>query len=148
MGIALGSGGKSQGVTPEMNVTPLVDVVLVLLIIFMVIAPSLEHGARVELPAMFQPDKTHKAKLDPITVTVAADGQLFFEKEAVATDVLKTRLEDAHAKEPDRRVVVKGDAELPYEKVRDVFGAAQKAGFTGVALMVSKRAGGKEEEEE
>jgi biopolymer transport protein ExbD/biopolymer transport protein TolR len=131
--------GPSKGVTPEMNVTPLVDVVLVLLIIFMVIAPSLEHGERVELPAIFFPDKAQRAKLDPITVTVGSGGTLYFEKDVVKASELQARLEDVHAKEPERRVVVRGDAALPYGKVRDVFVTAQGVGFKGVSLMVQKR---------
>jgi biopolymer transport protein ExbD/biopolymer transport protein TolR len=131
---------QSKGVTPEMNVTPLVDVVLVLLIIFMVIiAPSLEHGERVELPAIFLPDKAQKAKLDPITVTVGAGGTLYFEKDVVEAPALEAKLKDVHAQEPDRRVVIKGDSTLPYRKVRDVFVTVQGVGFKGVSLMVQKR---------
>jgi biopolymer transport protein ExbD/biopolymer transport protein TolR len=139
MGAALPHNGK--GIVPDMNVTPLVDVVLVLLIIFMVIAPALEHGERVELPAMFGPDKHQKTKMDPITVTVGAGGTLYFEKEIVEADALKTKLQEAHDREPDRRVVLKGDATLPYKKVKDVFVTAQEAGFSGIALMVQKRGG-------
>lgn len=131
---------------PEINVTPLVDVVLVLLIIFMVIAPQLEHGERVELPAVEQPDPQNKGKMDPITVTVGASGNVFWEKEPTDRAGLLSRLADTKAKEPDRRVVLKGDASLPYAKVRDVFVLIQSSGFNGVALLVSKRGKGSEDE--
>lgn len=127
--------------TPDINVTPLVDVVLVLLIIFMVIAPALEHGERVELPGVLMPDKNQKSKLDPLTVTVAHSGTIYVEKEQVAADQLPARLAAVHGSEPERRVVLKGDSAVDYQKVRDLFGVVQNAGFSGVSLMVSKRKG-------
>jgi biopolymer transport protein TolR len=136
---------RRNDVAPDINVTPLVDVVLVLLIIFMVIAPALEHGERVELPGVLQPDKTQKSKLDPITVTVARSGTVYLEKTPVALDALPAQLASIHGTEPDRRVVLKGDGTLDYQKVRDVFAVVQNAGFTGVSLQVSKRGTGKEE---
>lgn len=127
--------------TPDINVTPLVDVVLVLLIIFMVIAPALEHGERVELPAILMVDKEQKAKLDPITITVARSGALYVEKEAVESAALPARLAAMHDAAPDRRVVLKGDGAVDYQKVRDLFTVVQNAGFSGVSLMVSKKKG-------
>src|SRR5262245_21941734 len=94
---------QRDGVRPDINVTPLVDVVLVLLIIFMVIAPALEHGERVELPGVFAPDKTQKSKLDPVTVTVARSGTVYLEKTPTALDALPEQLAEIHAREPDRR---------------------------------------------
>jgi biopolymer transport protein TolR len=141
---------RRQDNTPDINVTPLVDVVLVLLIIFMVIAPALEHGERVELPGILKVDKTQKSKLDPVTVTVAGSGTIYLEKEPVeSSNALAGRLAAIHAAEPDRRVVLKGDSSVDYQKVRDLFGVVQNAGFSGVSLMVSKKKGaGPEEPEE
>ena len=133
---------------PEINVTPLVDVVLVLLIIFMVIAPALEHGERVELPSITTPDKNQKGKLDPITVTVGRSGAVYVEKAPTTIEALPAQLADIHAREPDRRIVLKGDGMLDYQKVRDVFALVQNAGFSGVSLQVQKRGNGKEEPEE
>ena len=138
---------KRRDVTPDINVTPLVDVVLVLLIIFMVIAPALEHGERVELPGILQPDKEQKGKLDPVTVTVAKSGTVYLEKAPTTIEGLPAQLADIHAREPDRRVVLKGDGALDYQKVRDVFAVVQNAGFPGVSLQVQKRGGGQEEKE-
>jgi biopolymer transport protein ExbD/biopolymer transport protein TolR len=137
-----------QRSAPEINVTPLVDVVLVLLIIFMVIAPALEHGERVELPGIMQPDKNQKGKLDPVTVTVGRSGAIFVEKAPTTIEALPGQLADIHAREPERRVVLKGDGMLVYQKVRDVFAVVQNAGFSGVSLQVQKRGTGKEEAEE
>jgi biopolymer transport protein TolR len=133
---------------PEINVTPLVDVVLVLLIIFMVIAPALEHGERVELPGIMQPDKTQKGKLDPVTVTVGRSGAVYVEKAPTTIEALPAQLADIHAREPDRRVVLKGDGMLDYQKVRDVFAVVQNAGFSGVSLQVEKRGNGIDEPQE
>jgi biopolymer transport protein TolR len=151
MGAAIQAASKRprrQQSVPEINVTPLVDVVLVLLIIFMVIAPALEHGERVELPGIMQPDKNQKGKLDPITVTVGRSGAVYVEKTPTSVEALPAQLADIHAKEPDRRIVLKGDGMLDYQKVRDVFALVQNAGFSGVSLQVQKRGGGKEEPEE
>ncbi|MDI3282348.1 biopolymer transporter ExbD [Polyangium sp. 15x6] len=139
MGARVKSGSSKKQPEPEINITPLVDVVLVLLIIFMVIAPELEHGERVELPTVIQPDE-NKSKLDPITVTLTARGNLFLEKEVLAdVPALEARLKAMHGTEPDRRVVLKGDATVQYAKMRDAFAACQRAGYTGVALSVSQK---------
>ena len=151
MGAAIQAASKrprKQHAAPEINVTPLVDVVLVLLIIFMVIAPALEHGERVELPGIMQPDKNQKGKLDPVTVTVGRSGAVYVEKTPTTIDALPGQLADIHAREPDRRIVLKGDGMLDYQKVRDVFAVVQNAGFSGVSLQVQKRGSGKEEPEE
>jgi len=151
MAIAIPAASKKRPeLTPDINVTPLVDVVLVLLIIFMVIAPSLENGERVELPGVFQPDKQQKSKLDPITVTVGASGNLYLEKERVERPVLEAKLNELHEATPDRRVVLKGDGTVAYEKVREIFALVQDRGFSGCSLMVQKRkvAGEKDEEGE
>src|SRR5215204_1471733 len=119
MGAVIQAASKKQrnDSAPDINVTPLVDVVLVLLIIFMVIAPALEHGERVELPGIMAPDKDQKGKMDPITVTVARSGTVYIEKSPTTIEVLPSQLADIHAREPDRRIVLKGDGALDYNKV-------------------------------
>ncbi|HVJ92774.1 MAG TPA: biopolymer transporter ExbD [Labilithrix sp.] len=148
MGAAIQAASRRprNDAAPIINVTPLVDVVLVLLIIFMVIAPSLEHGERVELPSVQLPDKNQKGKLDPVTVTVGRSGSVYLEKTPTTLEDLPNQLADIHAREPDRRVVLKGDGALDYQKVRDVFAVVQNAGFGGVSLQVEKR-GGKDSQE-
>ncbi len=142
MGATVASGSRKQP-EPEINITPLVDVVLVLLIIFMVVTPQLEHGERVDLPAVVQPDKNAKGKLDPITVTVTGSGKVFLEKELMSDlEGLKARLEQIHESEPERRIVLKGDSALPYKTMRDTFATCQSIGFSGVSLSVSQRGRG------
>lgn len=122
-----------------MNVTPLVDVVLVLLIIFMVIAPELEHGTRVELPSISNPDPDARADEEQVTVTVAADGAIFFEEEQVDRATLAKRLAEVHKTARQKRLWLKGDASRPYGELRDLFREAQRAGFAGVKLLVGTR---------
>ena len=126
-------------IKPEINVTPLVDVVLVLLIIFMVIAPQLESGDRVELPAIANADKT--AKLDALTLTVTASEHYLLEKVPIEVADLGKELARAHLESPQKRIVIKGDRGLPYATMRRVFGQAQEIGFPGVALMVDQKKG-------
>lgn len=146
MGARLASGSSKKQPEPDINITPLVDVVLVLLIIFMVIAPELEHGERVELPSVVKPDKTNPTDAEPITVTMTARGTLFLEKEVMAdVATLEGRLAVMHSKEPDRRVILKGDASVFYAKMRDAFAACQRAGYKGVALSVAQKGQGGEE---
>jgi biopolymer transport protein ExbD len=123
----------------EINVTPLVDVVLVLLIIFMVVAPALQSGIAVQLPALFHPDEGNAA-LEPTTVTLAHDGALYFEKERVALDELKARLTALHARRPEARLVLKADTALGYGRVREVFKTCQELGFPGASLQVLDKA--------
>jgi len=124
--------------TPEINVTPLVDVVLVLLIIFMVIAPQLEGGVRVELPGMSHPDPQAKG-LEPLTLTVAADGALYVDKTPTSADALGALFTEVRAATPERRLMVKGDQALSWGPLRDLFARGQKAGFPGVSLVVGDR---------
>ena len=140
------SPSRRNAIAPEINVTPLVDVVLVLLIIFMVIAPTLESGERVELPAIANPDK--QAKLDALTLTVTASERYLLEKEFVEKDALQKRLADAYKQAPEKRIVIKGDRGLPYVTMRRVFAESQNIGFPGVALMVDQKKGTKAPVEE
>ena len=124
---------------PEINITPLVDVVLVLLIIFMVVAPQMEAGASVVLPSLSNPDQGNGA-LEPTTVTLTRDGKLFFEKEELSEAMLVEKLAKLHADKPSARVVLKADTGLAYGKVRAMFKRCQELGFPGASLQVIDRA--------
>ena len=149
MGSTIAVGSRKRRRTdaePDINVTPLVDVVLVLLIIFMVIAPEMEHGERVELPAITMPDEGPKPKIEPVLVTVSAAGNFFLEKEPIKdVAALVERLKTAHQAEPDRKIVLKADASLPYLKLRTMLAQVQSAGLPGVSLSVTQKGGGKGE---
>ena len=137
MGIEL--GGNNKRIKPQMNITPLVDVVLVLLIIFMVVAPQMEAGASVVLPSLSNPDQGNGA-LEPTTVTLTKDGKLFFEKEELSEAMLVEKLAKLHADKPSARVVLKADTGLAYGKVRAMFKRCQELGFPGASLQVIDRA--------
>lgn len=126
-----------KGVVPEINVTPLVDVVLVLLIIFMVIAPQMEAGERVELPGISNVDE--KSKLEAYTLTVTATGRYLLEKEVVEESALSQALAASHERDPERRLVLKADRGVLYAKMRGLFSHAQQIGFKGVSLMVDEK---------
>ncbi len=137
MGASLGSGSSKQP-EPEINVTPLVDVVLVLLIIFMVVAPALNDGEHVDLPAIKAIDKKRK-EMNPIDVTMAANGKLLLNKKQVETAAMLETLRGMHEAEPQRKVLLNADSALPYAKVRDTFASLQDIGFRGVSLKVLQR---------
>ncbi|OJH36665.1 ExbD/TolR family protein [Cystobacter ferrugineus] len=127
---------KGAGLVPEMNVTPLVDVVLVLLIIFMVVTPQLEAGAAVDLPAAANVDKGEENSLTPTTVSLTAQGALFIDKHEVPRTQLVEKLRGVIGKDPQARVVLKADRAVRYAEVRNVFKTLQDAGFPGISLQV------------
>ena len=128
-----------RDVRPDMNVTPLVDVVLVLLIIFMVVAPRLEQDVQVELPSIFNPDPQTEVTSEPLRVTVAKTGTYYIDEQKYDLDGAIQFLSDAHAVDPLRRLVLRADAGLTYGNVRDILARSQSVGFPGLALMVNER---------
>ncbi len=131
---------RAVDVRPDMNVTPLVDIVLVLLIIFMVVAPRLEQDIPVELPGIFNPDPDMKGQFDPIKVTVAKKGEYYVEKDKYDLDKIVAYLMDQHAADPDRRLVLRADSNLTYGDVREMFFRCQQIGFPGMSLLVGEKA--------
>ena len=124
-----------------MNVTPLVDVVLVLLIIFMVVVPMMEKSARVELPSIFNVDPEAKSKTDPFTLSLTTDGAMYFESDRLEESTFLTKLRDANHREPTRRLILRADRTARYASVRRLFKACQEVGFPGVSLRVNERKG-------
>ncbi len=127
----------SKSVKSDINVTPLVDVVLVLLIIFMVITPMLQRGKPVVLP-----DAKHVSALkgggDPVLVSVTADGKIWIDKQEVAIDQLATELTVAMQMAPASPVMVKGDKSVEYKKIRDLILQISKTHLMGVSLAASE----------
>ena len=129
---------KADRPQPVMNVTPLVDVVLVLLIIFMVVIPMMEKSVQVQLPDIFNTDPEAKGKTDPYTLSLAKDGSMYFEQEKLETDAFKEKLTAALHNEPNRRLVLRADRTAHYGDVRKLFNACQEIGFAGVSLRVNE----------
>src|ERR671918_2612443 len=117
----------------EINVTPFVDVMLVLLIVFMVTAPLLTVGVTVDLP------ETASSPLpgqdEPLTVSVARDGTVFLQDSKIDLADLGPRLLAITERRPDTRIFVRGDKVIDYGRVMQVVGAIHNAGFTRVALV-------------
>ena len=117
----------------EINVTPFVDVMLVLLIVFMVTAPLLTVGVEVDLP------KTKAGAINadaaPLVVSIKSDGSLYLQDADVDSDGLIPRLKAISNANPDVRIFVRGDKAVSYGKVLSVMGRIQSAGFEKVALV-------------
>lgn len=136
--MTLDSKPTQATIRSEITVTPLVDVCLVLLIIFMVVAPILSVGVKVDLP------KTAKAPAMPgdqsqLAVSIAEDGGVYVRSNRVADADLAGFLTALHDAEPDREVIVRGDRRLGYERVSEVLAILSEAGFKRVGLVTEKR---------
>ena len=130
-----------RAITPQMNVTPLVDVVLVLLIIFMVVIPAMEQGLQIDVPGIVNADAEDENAVDPFVLSVAASGQMYFENTAMPADRLEAFLREANRREPSRRLVLRGDRAVSYEHVRSLLAVVRRIGFPGVSLRVNQRPG-------
>jgi biopolymer transport protein TolR len=135
-----GRGGRHGRYRPlaEINVTPLVDVMLVLLIIFMVTAPLMTSGVSVDLP------KTNAQPLnsdsEPLTVSIKADGSIFLQDQAIDISDIVAKLQAIAQNNPDRRIFVRGDKDLAYGRIMEVMGTITQGGFTKVALLAEQTA--------
>ncbi|MBT3307771.1 MAG: protein TolR [Alphaproteobacteria bacterium] len=128
-------GARRQRTRPmsEINVTPMVDVMLVLLVIFMVTAPLLTVGVQVDLP------KTNASLIpgadEPLTISVNAEGTIFLQETELELAALAPRLAAITGNNPDVRIFVRGDKAISYGRVMEVMGTINAAGFRKVALV-------------
>jgi biopolymer transport protein ExbD len=136
--MAMNVGGSGKGVKAEINITPLVDVVLVLLIIFMVVTPMLQRGKDVHLPQVKKPDAENKEG-DPLILSVTSDKKIFLERDPFDEEGLGAELRTMFAREPNRKILLKGDERLAYGDIRKVMEVARKAGAKAVSLGVEER---------
>lgn len=144
MAAALKSNGRGGGrgryrPLAEINVTPMVDVMLVLLVIFMVTAPLMTSGVDVDLP------KTDAKPLnqdsEPVTVSINAKGQIYLQDSEVMLPDLVSKLQTIAQNNQDRRIFVRGDKAINYGLVVQVMGTITQGGFTKVALLAEQPAG-------
>jgi biopolymer transport protein TolR len=141
MGVQLGVNRGKARYRPlsEINVTPLVDVMLVLLVIFMITAPLMTSSVNVDLPkanaTALAPEK------DPITVSVAPDGKVYLANDGMDLTDLVARLQAQSQSDPDRRIYVRGDKTVPYGRMIEVMGTIKQGGFNKVALLVEQTEG-------
>jgi len=120
----------------DINVTPFVDVMLVLLVIFMVTAPLLTVGVQVDLPKTKA--KTLKGQDEPLSVTVKADGAVYLQDTEIELSALAPRLLAVSANNPDVRIFLRGDRNINYGRVMEVMGTLNGAGFRKVALVTHR----------
>jgi biopolymer transport protein ExbD len=135
VGVALGNN-KGKGVAPVINVTPLVDVVLVLLIIFMLVIPNVQNeGKPIEMVKVDQADRLADDQ-EPIIVTVDRDEHYLVGAEELSRDAAVAEVLALTSANPRQRVLLRADAALPYKPIRELFAALQAGGLANVALAV------------
>lgn len=138
MGVKLGSTrrGRNRGRTErfaEINITPMVDVMLVLLIIFMVAAPMMTSGVTVDLPE--SKASPIKGQDEPLTVSVTKDGDVYVQKTKLPVNALQEKLKAITGEKRDTRIFVRGDQGINYGTIMQVVGEINAAGFRKVALI-------------
>jgi biopolymer transport protein TolR len=124
----------------EINVTPFVDVMLVLLIIFMVTAPLMLAGVHVNLPQSTAARQNPPQK--PLVVSIAADGALSIRSDTVAREALVERLTALRSTEGDSIAYIRADKAIPYGTVMEVLGDVASAGYARISLLSERKAGG------
>ncbi len=145
MSMNLGNGSSRrrsgrQASFSEINITPMVDVMLVLLVIFMVTAPMMTTGVTVDLP---DSNASPVAGQDePLAVSVQADGKIFLQKTQIALKDVQSKLKAITGEKKDTRIFVRGDRNVDYGKIMQVVGEINAAGFAKVALITEVKGGG------
>ncbi len=135
------AGGSGRNVRSDINVTPLVDVVLVLLIIFMVVTPLLQRGKMVELPEARRVSELNAGR-EAIFLSVTRDRRIWIDKTAVAKEKLAESLTAEMARLPGAPLVLKGDRDLDYKTIREVILEVAKTRVAGISLAATQPRGG------
>lgn len=133
--------GMVSEVRGDINVTPLVDVCLVMLIIFMVVTPMLQKGVDVALPETTTPEKMPEGQKQ-LTISIKQDGNVHINQNWVPDDRLEAALAEIYNQNPDKDVVIKGDRRLKYKQVRKLMQQVNEAGFSRVGLVTEKQQAG------
>lgn len=127
-------------VRSDINVTPLVDVCLVMLIIFMVVTPMLQKGVDVSLPQTGEPEKMPEGQKQ-LTISIKSDSSVFVDQRWVPAENVEAALAEIYDQTPDKDVVLKGDRRLKYKEVRALMQQINEAGFSRVGLVTEKSQG-------
>ena len=135
--MAFGRQEDSEEVMSEINMTPLVDVMLVLLIIFIITIPVMKHAVNVDLPRASNQPET--AKPETIRLSVAADGSYFWNENRIDDAALGPMLAQNAGKEPQPELHIRGDRDVRYERVAQAMAAAQQAGLTKIGFITEPK---------
>jgi biopolymer transport protein ExbD len=130
-------GSLSEGddeLNPEMNTTPLVDVMLVLLIIFMITIPVMNHAVKIDLP--HAQNKPNDVKPESINLSVDEDSLIYWNAEQISEDELRARIAEAATREPQPEVHLRGARTVQYEKVAKVMAAVQSGGLKKIGFVL------------
>ena len=141
--MAFSSGNDSAGPMADINVTPLVDVMLVLLIIFIITAPLMSHKVQIKLPEanlIQDPDEALKRK-QPITVSVKENGELYWGDERITKEILESRLSSAAQLTPQPPLNLRGDGTTKMRTINEVTRIAQEQGMLDVGFVATKDRG-------
>ena len=136
--MAMSAGGKKGGPMAEINVTPLVDVMLVLLIIFMITTPLMNHRVKVQLPEAVVDKKEENKKIPPVTIAVTESGALFLNDEPSTKQAIESRLSVEAQKTPQPPVNIRGDKTTHYRYVNEVVNIAQAQGMRKVGFVATR----------
>ena len=131
--MAMGVGGKSRTTLAEINVTPLVDVMLVLLIIFMITAPMLQHELDVNLPVATGTPQVQAE--DRVVLTVNKQGNIYLDQTAYTLDTLRPKLQALYQTRRNKDIFLRADADVPYGKVVQVMDEVKKAGILKLGMI-------------
>jgi biopolymer transport protein TolR len=126
---------SNHGTMSDINVTPLVDVMLVLLIVFMVAAPLMTTGVPIELPRTQA--KQLSTPSEPLTISVQADRKVFIDKTEIALVDLATKLQALAKNGNEEQLMVRGDTNVPYGAIMEVMGVLNSAGYSKISLVTS-----------
>jgi biopolymer transport protein ExbD len=134
------SSDNSGGPMADINVTPLVDVMLVLLIIFIITAPLMSHKVKIELPEanLVQKPDEENTRMKPITVAVKEDGSLFWNDEPITREVLESRLSSAAQQVPQPALNLRGDKTTKMRTINDITKIAQSQGMLDIGFVATK----------
>ena len=134
--MAMSTGGSGGGPMAEINVTPLVDVMLVLLIIFMITAPLMSHKIRIDLPQA-NPNVVDQPQPEPLDLAIKENGDLFLNDEPVTDAILQSQLRVAAQKSPQPELQIRADKTTQYQKVAAVMAAAKRAGMIKIGFITT-----------
>jgi biopolymer transport protein ExbD/biopolymer transport protein TolR len=138
--MALAKRNEGAKVNSDINVTPMVDVMLVLLIIFMVVTPMLQKGVSVDMAQVNNPSAMQDAdKEDAMLVSITRDGKVYFGSDQITIDALTTKVKDRLTNRPDKRVYVKADMRAHFGSVVQVVDAVRAAGVDDLGLLTEQR---------